>query len=183
LRDSYTSARDAQHTARAHSLTWRCVAMRLALVRGSHMRRPGGIHTMKNQHWTRFASLALALAMPLGFLAPGCVSSPSDDTSTMGQNVSCQDTARRRGGDDGSGHDGSDDRGHDGSGHDGSDDHGRDGVDDGATFSNGDCSELRRGGGRDDGSGHDQGDDHGGGHGGGGGGRHGGGGDDGPGHH
>jgi hypothetical protein len=120
---------------------------------------------MKNQAWTRFASIALALAMPLGFLAPGCVSSPSD-TSTTGQNVSsCQDTARRHGADDGSGHDGSDDRGHDGSGHDGSDDHGRDGVDDTT-----DC--LRRGGddrgGHDgsddrghDGSGHDGGDDHG----------------------
>ena len=134
---------------------------------------------MKSKHWTRFASIALALAMPLGALAPGCATSP-DDTSSTGQNVSssCQDTNRRHGGDDGSGHDGSDDHGHDGS-----DDHGRDGTDD-----TNDC--LRRGGDRggDDGAGHDQGDDHGGGggggnNGGGGGGRRGGGGDDGPGHH
>jgi hypothetical protein len=135
---------------------------------------------MKNQYWTRFASIALAVVMPLGVLAPGCMSSSPDDTSTTGQDVSCQDTARRRGADDGSGHDGSDDRGHDGSGHDQGDDHGRDGVADNGVFQNNDAC-LRRGGGRrggDDGSGHDQGDDHGGG----GGGGHGGG-DDGPGHH
>ncbi|HET9624262.1 MAG TPA: hypothetical protein VFP84_22970 [Kofleriaceae bacterium] len=142
---------------------------------------------MKTLRWTRLASIALAAAMPLGVLAPACSTSSSpDNTSTIGQRISCHDDGTTISGchaDDGAAGSGSDscediDDDGDGSPHDdgeehhqhtgsaagsaGSDDQGHDAVDDddGDGIPNErDCD--RRHGGDDDPADHDAGDDSG----------------------